>query len=219
VRFGLEQTRELRLVAADHARAHHADVPHAPALAVTQHGEVERHALTIVLDDLRLHDGAVAVHRVTGDHDLLALVTVEVPEIRAVQQLAEECDERTPLALAERLPVRAERTAAHLVPVDELVRHATDGLPSRSDLRVALEPGSPRTASTRSICEASCSAAGPANAGRGGAPSRSPSEKPMITVVETRGMGVTSTAQRLQGECRTLISGSYGTGVVKGCPR
>src|SRR5205814_6559977 len=116
VRFGLEQPGELRLVTADHTRAHHTDVPHAPALTVPHHGEVERHARAIGLDYLRLHDGAVAVHRITGDDDLLTLVTVEALEILAIQQLAEEGDVRTPLDLAKRLPVRAMRTAAILVP-------------------------------------------------------------------------------------------------------
>jgi len=37
-----------------------------------------------------------------------------------------------------------------------------------------------------------------------------------MTVVETRGMVVTSIGQRLQGQCRTLISMSYGGGGGKG---
>jgi hypothetical protein len=53
----------------------------------------------------------------------------------------------------------------------------------------------------------------------GGAPRRSPSEKPIITVVETRGMVVTSTGQGLARPVPYPISTSYGAGVVKGCPR
>src|SRR5207244_8553327 len=94
VRPRLQEPRKLRAVPADHARALHADVPHAPALALAQHGEVQRHAVVAVAaDDARLHDGAVAVHGVAGDDDLLALVAVEVAQVGAVEQLAEERDE------------------------------------------------------------------------------------------------------------------------------
>src|SRR5262249_57543288 len=124
--LGLEEPGELRPIAADHTGALHADVPHAPALAVAQHGEVERHAVVpVTADDARLYDGPITVERVARHDDLLPVVTIQIFEVGAVQELAEERDERRAVTVGQWLRVPSERATAHLVPSVQVVGEPT----------------------------------------------------------------------------------------------
>src|SRR5262249_18732835 len=93
----LDDLVELRAIVGDEAHALDADVVDEPALAPPEETVLDGDLGAVLGDDLRRHRRRVAVHPLASVDDLLAAVHLDLRDVRALEQIAEEEDELLPL--------------------------------------------------------------------------------------------------------------------------
>src|SRR5262249_53923095 len=130
---------DLRPIVADQADVLDQDVVDEPAVALAQHTRLDRHFGLLLGDDLRAHDGVVAVDLLVGELQLLATEQIDLRDVRLLQQLGEQLHEFLALLRRALLPVRAERAARRLLHVEDLRGDLAYGRAPLRLLVVALE--------------------------------------------------------------------------------
>ena len=78
-------------------------------------------------EDTRLHRREIPVHRLADELDPLALVELDLGQVRAVEQGAEKLDELLPLRLAQQPPVAGQGAPGDLGEVEEVDHRPADG--------------------------------------------------------------------------------------------
>src|SRR5262245_25285108 len=77
-------------------------------------------------DQARLDNGAVGVHGLTHEPDLLAAVELDLRDVGALEQIGEELDELVALGLRAGCPVTRERALGRLAEVEDVVGDLAD---------------------------------------------------------------------------------------------
>src|SRR5512132_2693257 len=139
VRRRLDDLVELGPVIADQAHALDHHVVREPAVALAQHAVLDRHLGALPGDDLAPHGGVIALDGVADVLDLLAAVQLDLGDVRALEQIAEEPHELVPLGRGAGRPVTAERALGRLGEVEDVVGDLAHGDPPVLRLAVLLE--------------------------------------------------------------------------------
>src|SRR5215470_9129919 len=127
VGFRANHPVELGPIARDEAHALDDDVVDAPVPVDEMHPVVQGDLGTVPRHNLRAHDGrAAALARFAEELDLLVADRLDLREVRALQEIAEERHEFGLLFPLERLPVLRERPPGDLVEVEHLANDLPD---------------------------------------------------------------------------------------------
>src|SRR5260370_13984089 len=118
---------ELGAVVGDEAHALDVHVVGAPALALREHLVVHGHLGALPRDDPRAHRDEIAVRDLAGVEDALARVALDLGDVGALEEIAEEPDELVALGRRARRPVTAERALRDRGEVEDLVGDRPDG--------------------------------------------------------------------------------------------
>src|SRR5688500_3063622 len=103
----LDDLVELRAIVRDQAHALDHDVVDEPTLALLEHPVLDRDFAACLGEQLALHDGRLALDLVADILDLLAAVELDLRDVGALEQIAEELDELLALLRRARRPVAA----------------------------------------------------------------------------------------------------------------
>ena len=91
-----------------------------PALARAVQAKDHGGLLAPAREDARLNRREVPVHRLADEVNALALVELDLGQVRAVEEGAEEPDEFLPLGIAESAPVAGQGAPGDLGEVEEV---------------------------------------------------------------------------------------------------
>src|SRR5580765_213360 len=138
-RAGLNDLVELGAVVRDQADAFDVDVVHEPSVALLEQPVVDGDLGAVLRDDAGGHGRGLPVHALARVPDLLAAVQLDLRDVRALEEIAEEGDELRTLLVGQRLPVAGERAARDLAPVEDVIGDLPHRAPPFGHPVVALE--------------------------------------------------------------------------------
>src|SRR5919198_2847372 len=118
----LDDLVELRAVVRHEADALDDDVVDEPALALLEHPVLDRDLAAGLREQLARDHGRLAVDLVADVLDLLAAVQLDLGDVRALEQIAEELHELVALLLRAGRPVATERALGRLAEIEDVVR-------------------------------------------------------------------------------------------------
>src|SRR6266568_4271568 len=137
----LDDLIELRPVIRHETDALDVDVVNHPPVAMPEEPVGDRYLGAVLGDDLGAHGGKVAIHALAAVDDLLAAVQLDLGDVGALEEVAEEPHEIRALSLPQRQPVAAKRPPRNLGEIEDLVGDLADCRSSLDDLLIALQRG------------------------------------------------------------------------------
>src|SRR5882724_6828518 len=139
VRRGLDDLVELRAVVRNEADALDDDVVDEPAVVLLEHPVLDGDVGARLGDELTQHGGLVALGPVAQVLDLLAAVQLDLRDVRALEEVAEQLDELVALGLRAGRPVPAQRALGRFPEVEDVVGNLAHG--DALVLRLVLQRG------------------------------------------------------------------------------
>src|SRR2546425_1421572 len=137
----LEDLVELAPVVGDEADPLDREIVGQPAVAPTQHPVLHRDLAALPGHDTGADDRQLAVHRLAGEGDPLAVVELDLGDVGALEEVTEEPDDLPALGRRARLPVGPQRALGDLGEIEDVAGDLPESRPPLAGAQRAVHLG------------------------------------------------------------------------------